>query len=81
MIILCVSFFIVDLVLSDNNLKILINNYSPPLSVFLNIPKLFIIISSPSITRMKSKGDRGYPCRNPRQAMKKSTGIPLTRTT
>ena len=36
---------------------------------------------SPSMTSMKSKGERGQPCLMPREALKNFEGVPLTRTT
>ena len=36
---------------------------------------------SPSIIKMKSKGDKGQPCLIPREALKNFDGVPLIRTT
>ena len=35
----------------------------------------------PSMTSMKSKGERGQPCLMPREALKNLEGVPFTRTT
>ena len=47
-----------------------------PWSLALDIKRL-----RPSMTRIKSSGDRGQPCLMPREAEKNFEGVPLTRTT
>ena len=34
----------------------------------------------PSMTKIKIRGDKGQPCRIPREAVKKFEGVPLTKT-